>query len=182
MILPVPWRREQGAVEENTRKHRALGGLHLAGAVAIRASLCRGARLSPCAIAIRALFHPVDRDLFFTAKRRLFKSQVQVDLYVLAAAGPVTPGLRPHAAAKKAVKNAAQVKIFEAAVLGIATAAGPVGGIDPCMAELVVSGLFFRVRQNLIGGIDLFHLLLGFFVAGVSGPGGIFLPAVDMLF
>jgi hypothetical protein len=42
-------------------------------------------------------------------------------------------------------------------------AAGTCAGaaIDPCMAELVIPGLFLRVLQHIIGLIDLFHLFFG---------------------
>ena len=130
--------------------------------------LGRSAGLRAAAVAVGAFFGPGDVDLLFAAEGRFFKAQRQADSYVLPAlgAGLAAAALPAEGASEEGIEDVAQVKIFKSAIA--ACAARRVIGIDARMAELVVARLFVLVGQNLVRGVDLFHFLLGLFVARIE--------------
>ena len=76
-----------------------------------------------------------------------------------------------EAAAEPSAENIAEyiaeVKIKACAAVCSSLRSCPVIRVYACMAELVITRFFLRVRENLVCLVSLLELFLGLFVAGV---------------
>ena len=161
-------------------KGGALLGHNIAAAVALGAGLGVAARLTAGAVTIGAGLLPVQRDLLGAAVSCFLKGQNHAGLDVVAFAGGV--GVRAGRTAEAAKSAAEQVAEDVAQVYAAGTAeataktateaaaglAGPIVGIDPGKAELVIALAFFRVGKYIVRLVDFLELLLGGLVAGVQ--------------
>ena len=146
---------------------RALGGTYGAAALAVGADLGRRAGGAAGALAVGALLHAADRDLFLAAEGRLLKGYVHAGAQIVAAARRVGIAARgAEAAAEKAREDVAQVAEIAEALKSAAAEAG--GGIKGGVAELVVLRALVVVREDLVGLVDLLEPLLTGLVAGVQ--------------
>ena len=161
-------------------KGGALLGHNIAAAVALGAGLGVAARLTAGAVTIGAGLLPVQRDLLGAAVSCFLKGQNHAGLDVVTFAGGV--GVRAGRTAEAAKSAAEQVAEDVAQVYAAGTAeataktatetaaglAGPIVGIDPGKAELVIALAFFRVGKYIVRLVDFLELLLGGLVAGVQ--------------
>ena len=142
-----------------------------AGAAAVGAGFRAGARSRAGALAVRALFHALQGDLFLAAEGRLLEGDGQPRAQALPPLG-TGAGPRPaEATAEKAAEDVPQVPEVEASVKPAAEAAallGRVVGVHPGEAELVVPGTLVAVAEDLICLVDLLEPGLGGLVAGVQ--------------
>ena len=137
--------------------------------MAVRADLGRGAVGTAGAVADSAGLIAVHADLFLAAKGRLLKADGHTQADALAPLGSVgVPALGgAEAAAEEAAENIPQIAKVEAAGT-VSTAAGTrsVVRVHARKAELVITGFFIRVRENLIGLVDLLELLSASLLSG----------------
>ena len=109
---------------------------------------------------------------------RLLKGQNYAGLNIMAlarcigvGAGRAAEAAKPaETAAEDIAKDIAQVHTAgaEATETGAAALAGPIVGVDPGKAELIIALAFFRVRKDIVGLVDLLELFLSRLVAGVQ--------------
>ena len=139
--------------------------------MAVRADLGRGAVGTAGAVTDRAGLIAVHADLFLAAEGRLLKADGHTQADALAPLGRIgVPALSgAEATAKEAAENIPQIAKVEAAGT-VSTAAGPrsVVRVHTRKAELVITGFFIRVRENLIGLVDLLELLLRLFIVRIQ--------------
>ena len=149
--------------------HEILHRPHLTGAPALAAGLndpIGGA----AAAAAGAVFDPLGRHFLFTAEGRFLKGQLQPGHDVFSPAGGILGAAPAAAASEKFTENITQVaEISEAAkaAAAVASGAGAEVGIHPGEAVLIVSGLFVRVGEHLVGLAHLFEFLFGGFISGI---------------
>ena len=150
-------------------ERRALGGAHLAAALAVGADLGGGPRGAAGAVAFGALFHLADGDVLLAAEGGLLEADVHGNAEVLAPARGVGVGPRGAAAEAEAAEQVAEdvAEVSESAeAIEAATEAGV--GIEGRMAVLVILGPLVLIGEDLIGLVDLLEALLGGLVAGME--------------
>ena len=184
MILPLPPQRVQGCWlgAGLLALHDAEGGALLLDGVAppaaVGADLGLAARSRAGAAALGAGLLPGDGDVLLAAVDRLVKAEGDPYPDVLALAGGVGVGAGAaaaepaKAAAEDVPEDVSQVHPAGAEAAKAPEAAGPalagrIAGVHPGKAELVVPLALFRVREDLMGLVDLLEFFLGGLVAGV---------------
>ncbi len=118
-----------------------------------------------------ALLHPLQRDLFLTAKSCFLKGNGKAHPQALSPLGAgAAGGAAAKAAAEEAAEDVPQIAKVEAALETAAetTGACAIAGIHPGKAELVVALALVAVAEDLIGLVDLLESGLGLLVAGVQ--------------
>lgn len=120
------------------------------------------ARSRADSFAVFARLMPAHRNLGFGAEDRLFKLQS----HVLTQVSPALAAASPPRASSKHLAEAETHEFVQdvAQVDGGRTAAS---AIDPCMAELIVSGSLVGVGQYRIGFTALFEFLFRIRIIGV---------------
>ena len=147
--------------EGGTLTHRYLTGTVTGGTGFGRGSLRR-----TTAITLRTAVHTKISNFFFATLGRFFETNGHTDLGIGTATGSIGIGTALTAeAAKSTTKNTAKnIVNIDPCAITVTTGTRAEVGVNTSVAKLVVPGTFFRVRENLVGLIDLFELLLGFFV------------------
>ena len=122
-----------------------------------------------------ALLAAGQADLLLTAKGGLFKGDGDGSTEGIALHGAVAPGTAAPAkaaaesASEEGAENITQVDVAEiGAAESAETAAGVIVGVNTGVAELVVTGTFLLVGEDLVGLVDLLELGLGLLIAGVE--------------
>lgn len=144
-----------------------------ATAVAVRADLRRGAGGASGAVADVALFGAAHRDLLLAAEGRLLEGDGDpcTDGLPLLGAIPAAGAASAKASAEEGAEEVAQVDVAhirKAAEAASEPAARIEVGVHARMSELVITGAFFLVGQDLVGLVDLLEPGLGRLVARVQ--------------
>lgn len=130
------------------------------------------ARSGAAAFAIGAILAPAYAYLFLTAENRFFKCKIDLRRYVFAGDGGRPGASAADTAAEETPEDIAYIaKIPEIYICTVCSVtAGPSAeiGIDARKAELVVLGLFVRIRQNGVRFVDLFKFFLSRLIAGMQ--------------
>ena len=136
-----------GNADEGTQD----GALHLpdlAGTIAFRTTDRRRSRLRPRASTLRAYLVARDLDLFLAPEDRLLKGQLQVITQIGATPrSPAGGGTKPKPAPEDLLEDLK--RITKAKVISKASTA------RPDVTEAVVGDTFLRIREHLVGFVDL---------------------------
>ena len=110
-----------------------------------------------------------DVDGFLEARERVFKIDAQVVAQVVAALGAVALLAAATAEiAEQVVKNVRERRAKVALTAATLLTAAAHTALECCMTIAVISCLFVRVFQHLVGFVGFFELVFGFGITGVA--------------
>ena len=130
--------------------------------------------LSTAAVTGIAHFRAVYLYLTGNALAGLHKGKVETDCNISAALGSVgvcaSGGCAAHSAAEEGIKNITEIKALtrKSAEAAHSACSCTIRRVNACVAELVIALTLLRVRENIVGFINLFEFFRRFRVVGMQ--------------